>query len=132
MPVHEDAWPPHPHRTRRQPGHDAAQHAFPAIRFTPGSSGSIPNLFNETQWRVLAAHFGLSSRQRDVARLICAGCTYKAIALLSGISVNTVRMHIRDLFDKVHAHDRVSVVVRLVTTERALARRDAAAHSADR
>lgn len=81
---------------------------------------ALPRLFSDAQWQRLVAHFQLTPRQSDIARLICRGHTYKAIAMRTGISINTVRMHIRELFDKVRAHDRVSVVVRLITTERTL------------
>lgn len=75
-------------------------------------------LFSDAQWAGLRRTFGLTGRQLQMARLICEGCTYEGIAVRTGLSINTVRMHIRELFSRLDVHDRVSVVVRLVLAER--------------
>jgi len=77
-------------------------------------------LFSDVQWAVLREAFSITGRQLEMARLICEGHTYEGIAVRSGLSINTVRMHIRELFNRLDAHDRVSVVVRLVLANRIL------------
>lgn len=61
----------------------------------------------------------LSARQTEITRLICAGYCYKSIAVRVGISVNTVRMHVRALFGKLRVRDRLGVVLRVFAMERA-------------
>jgi DNA-binding CsgD family transcriptional regulator len=99
---------------------DAQQTRLGIIGKARVGDGRLPRLFSEAQWGRLTAHFGLTARQSEIARLICQAQTYDAIARRAGISINTVRMHIRNLFDKLDAHDRVSVVIRLITAERLL------------
>jgi LuxR family maltose regulon positive regulatory protein len=90
------------------------------VRRSASGDERLPRLFSESQWARLSVHFGLTVRQADIARLICQAHTYESMAARTGTSINTVRMHIRDLFEKLDAHDRVSVVVRLVAAERTL------------
>jgi DNA-binding CsgD family transcriptional regulator len=85
-----------------------------------GDQGWLPELFAADVWPRLGAHFGLTARQVDVARLMCRGLPNKQIATELGRSVNTVAMHQRMLFRRLAVHDRVGVVVRLVQAERAL------------
>jgi len=82
--------------------------------------GSSP--FSEKDWLLLAKTLDLSARQVEVAKLLCEGFTYGGMAARLNISVNTVRMHMRALFAKLGTRDQVGVVVRLVVTQRRLAR----------
>lgn len=109
--------------------------ARPALKSIPGNratallrsrlANGAPQraLFSEARWRQLVESLALTPRQGEIARLMCDGHTYKAIALRIGISVNTVRMHIRALFAKLAAHDRLSAVLQLITADRALSTR---------
>lgn len=82
----------------------------------------LPELFPAKRWRELVARLGLTPRQREVARLICRGVKKGAIAQELGISPETVRMHARELYQKLGVSDRVGVVVRLVLADRKLNR----------
>ena len=61
-------------------------------------SGSVPPRM-ET-----AAAFALSERERDVLRALVDGLAYKQIAARLGVSIDTVRTHIRALYKKLHVH----------------------------
>jgi len=78
----------------------------------------LPDLFTGRQWRTLAKSFGLSTRQMQIARLICQGLTSRELATALRIAPDTVRMHRRVLFEKLGVHDRVGIPVRLVLAER--------------
>jgi DNA-binding CsgD family transcriptional regulator len=88
--------------------------------FAVQSHSSLYAVLGRRRWQALSERLGLSRRQADVARLMADGHTYESIADEAGISVNTVRMHMRGLFKKLDAHDRVSVVVRLVAADQVL------------
>lgn len=96
-----------------------------------GHRPAVPEhaLFSDAEWDELSTAAHLTARQSEIARLLCDGHTYKSIALHVGISINTVRMHMRTLFAKLRAHDRVSALIELVTIQRALNPPGEAVHS---
>jgi len=96
-----------------------------AVNSSSGSHDAypLPELFTAGEWKVLAAQVGLSSRQVQVARLICRGLQKEGIAKAIGVSEFTIRMHANALYKRLRVHDRVGVVVRLVLLDRTLGRR---------
>ena len=78
------------------------------------NSRILPELFPRAHWDLLVVRFGLSERQRDIARLICRGHTNNEISRRLGISFDTARMHTRVLYSKLKVRCRVGVPVRLV------------------
>jgi len=53
-----------------------------------------PQLFSEAEWRDLAHRFGLSDRECQLCRAICAGKPLKAAARQMGLSISTVRTYL--------------------------------------
>ncbi len=56
----------------------------------------------------------LTDRELDVLRLVVDGQRNKEIAARLGISENTVKFHLRNILDKLHAQSRAEVVARAV------------------
>jgi DNA-binding NarL/FixJ family response regulator len=56
----------------------------------------------------------LTERELDVLRLVVAGLRNKEIAATLGISENTVKFHLRNMLDKLHAQSRAEAVARAV------------------
>ncbi len=54
----------------------------------------------------------LTDRELDVLRLVVDGLRNKEIAAELGISENTVKFHLRNILDKLHAQSRAEVVAR--------------------
>jgi DNA-binding NarL/FixJ family response regulator len=52
----------------------------------------------------------LSPREVDILRHLSAGHPYKHIAEKLGCSINTVRTHIKRVYDKLHSHNRTDAV----------------------
>lgn len=56
----------------------------------------------------------LTDRELDVLQLVVAGQRNKEIAATLGISENTVKFHLRNILDKLHAQSRAEAVARAV------------------
>jgi DNA-binding NarL/FixJ family response regulator len=54
----------------------------------------------------------LSNRELEILDLLAKGCRYKEIADALGISFDTVRSHLRNIYDKLHVHSRTEAVVK--------------------
>jgi DNA-binding CsgD family transcriptional regulator len=79
-----------------------------------------PDLFTDQEWASLGAALRLSPRQREVARWTCRGAKRDAIATYLRLSGNTVRTHMRKLFQHLHVPGRVELLIRIVQTHRSL------------
>ena len=54
----------------------------------------------------------LSGRQVRLLRLLCEGHQYKTAAATLGVTVNTVRFHVRNLYARLGVHSKCEAVVR--------------------
>ncbi len=54
----------------------------------------------------------LTERERSVLELLAKGFLYKEIASRLGLSIDTVRTHLRKIYDKLHVHSRTEAVLR--------------------
>ena len=57
---------------------------------------------------------GLSSRETEVLRLLAGGHSYKTAAAQLDVSLDTVRFHIRHIYDKLHVHSKSEAVLKAV------------------
>jgi DNA-binding NarL/FixJ family response regulator len=55
---------------------------------------------------------GLSPREREILEYLSEGAAYKEIANNVGLSIHTIRMHIRGIYRKLHVHSRGEVVAK--------------------
>jgi DNA-binding NarL/FixJ family response regulator len=53
----------------------------------------------------------LSRREREVLQALATGCRNKEISVQLGVSVGTVKTHLRHIFRKLHVADRTSAVL---------------------
>lgn len=60
----------------------------------------------------------LTSREQEVLDLLIEGKLYKEIAMTLGVSIDTVRSHIRKVYDKLHIHSRTEIIMRFGKKER--------------
>ncbi|MGG9960432.1 response regulator [Ferruginibacter sp. SUN106] len=54
----------------------------------------------------------LSKKETDILQLLVNGYSYKMIATEIGISIDTVRFHIKKIYDKLHVHSATEAVSR--------------------
>jgi DNA-binding CsgD family transcriptional regulator len=68
-------------------------------------------LRNAAAARRRARAFGLTPREVEIIRCVVAGCTNRAIAKRIGISENTVKSHLTNIFNKSGASNRVELAL---------------------
>ena len=64
---------------------------------TPSSHSSAPS-------ELIDSPDILSYREAEVLGALASGCRYKEVASKLGVSHNTIRSHVRRIFEKLHAH----------------------------
>ena len=84
-------------------------------------------LFSDKRWSELQARLDLTPRHAQVCRLVCRGFANKNIARELGVTLDTVRMHLREIFRRLGVGSRVMLVVTLVLADRDMS---AAEHTA--
>ena len=58
---------------------------------------------------------GLTGREREVLELLATGSLYKEIAARLGVTIDTVRTHLRNIYEKLHVHSRTEAVVKYLS-----------------
>ena len=58
---------------------------------------------------------GLTGREREVLALLATGSLYKEIAARLGVTIDTVRTHLRNIYEKLHVHSRTEAVVQYLS-----------------
>jgi DNA-binding NarL/FixJ family response regulator len=56
----------------------------------------------------------LSTRETQILQLLVQGYSYKMIAASVGISLDTVRFHIKKIYDKLHVHSATEAVSKAI------------------
>jgi DNA-binding NarL/FixJ family response regulator len=77
---------------------------------TPEIARRVVTLFQKTATPRTDEKHGLSPRELAVLGLLADGYSYTALAGQLGITVNTVRNHIRAIYEKLHVHSRSEAV----------------------
>ena len=57
---------------------------------------------------------GLSPREKDVLQCLVDGLSYKMIAEQLGIGFETVRSHIKRIYEKLHVHNNTEAVAKTI------------------
>lgn len=58
--------------------------------------------------------FDLSEREREILSCLVKGMSYKLIADACSISIDTVRGHIRNIYEKLHVHSKSEAVAKAI------------------
>jgi len=72
------------------------------------------SLLNEKQWRYIQRRYHISPRELEVAKLICKGFVNGDIADKLNVKPGTVKTHIKSVFGKTHARNKITLLLRFV------------------
>ena len=56
----------------------------------------------------------LSARELEILQLLAEGHSYKTAARALALSLDTIRFHIRNIYEKLHVHSRTEAVVKFL------------------
>src|SRR5882724_1992800 len=56
----------------------------------------------------------LSEREKEILTLLVKGTSYKAVASACFISIDTVKTHVRHIYEKLHVHSKSEAVVKAI------------------
>ena len=79
---------------------------------TGTASAALDPLLEADRDQRVPADLVFSKRELEVLRLLADGCANQDIALALIIGVNTVKMHLQHLYDKLDVHNRVQAIQR--------------------
>ena len=71
-------------------------------------------LLTENQWLYIQRHYRMSPRELQVARLVCQGFTNADVADKLNVKQGTIKTHLRSIFSKVRARNKISLLLRFV------------------
>jgi DNA-binding CsgD family transcriptional regulator len=72
-------------------------------------------LYNTKQWEYLKKCWHLTPREIQVAKLVCKGLDNNQISGKLGISYNTVRAHLVNIFGKVGVRGKAGLILGFVS-----------------
>jgi DNA-binding NarL/FixJ family response regulator len=56
----------------------------------------------------------LTPREKEILKELARGCLYKEIAVQLGIALDTVRKHVRSIYEKLHVRSRSEAIVKFL------------------
>jgi len=71
-------------------------------------------LLNENQWFFIRKRFRMSPRELEVARLVCRGLTNEEISQKLGISSETVKTHLRNVYRRIHVQRKLDMLLKFL------------------
>ena len=65
--------------------------------------------------KLKASFYALTPREQEILALLARGAMYKEISNSLGISLNTVRMHLKHIYEKLHVQSRTEAALKFVS-----------------
>ena len=93
----------------------AARSESPDPNFSPSDNNSTRVvLLNDQQWSYLQRRYRMTVREFEIARQVCQGFSNEEIAHELRISLGTVKTHIRNIYRKTWARNKIDMLLRFV------------------
>lgn len=73
-------------------------------------SPSIAYMVIASMQKLTVNHYNLTVREKEILTLLAKGNSYKLIASETNITIDTVRAHIKKIYEKLHVHSQTEAV----------------------
>jgi len=77
-------------------------------------------LLDPKQWLYVQRRYNLTSREREIAELICQGLQNGSIASYLRIRPGTVKTHTRNIYRKIRVKNKIAMLLEFVSASREL------------
>ena len=84
---------------------------------TPIIAKKVLEKFRKQSGPALKDSNNLSNRENEILECLVEGMSYKMIAAARNISIDTVRFHIRNIYDKLHVNSKSEAVVKAMRSK---------------
>jgi len=81
---------------------------------SPSIATKVLRMVQDTNGNLKNDSFNLSEREKEILSCLVKGMSYKLIADACFISVDTVRGHIRNIYEKLHVHSKSEAVAKAI------------------
>ena len=81
---------------------------------TASVASRVLRIFRSTMGSGKYEFIDLSVREKEILTLLVAGKSYKAIASICFISIDTVSTHVRHIYEKLHVHSKSEAVAKAI------------------
>jgi len=71
-------------------------------------------LLDEKHWLYIQSRYHMSPREVQIAQLVCQGLTNGDIARKLKVKIGTVKTHLRSIFGKAHARNKITMLLRFM------------------
>ncbi|MBN1795995.1 MAG: response regulator transcription factor [Sedimentisphaerales bacterium] len=68
-------------------------------------------LINEKQWLSIGRRYNMTTRELQVARLVCGGLSNEQISEKLSIRVGTVKAHVRNIYRRINVQNRIGILL---------------------
>ncbi len=81
---------------------------------TPTVATRVLQMFQKQTGPVIAEFINLSERESEVLKHLVTGASYKMIAASCYISIDTVKSHIKNIYEKLHVNSKSEAVAKAI------------------
>ena len=81
---------------------------------SPSVATKVLKMVSENSPAAKSNNFNLSEREKEVLSALVEGMSYKMIADTCFISLDTVRGHIKSIYEKLHVHSKGEAVAKAI------------------
>jgi DNA-binding NarL/FixJ family response regulator len=81
---------------------------------SPTVATKVLKIVAEKSTPVKSSDFNLSEREKEILAFLVEGMSYKMIADAGSISIDTVRSHIKSIYEKLHVHSKSEAVAKAI------------------
>src|SRR5437773_1957718 len=81
---------------------------------SPSVATKVLKIVTEKSTATKPTHFNLSEREKEILSSLVEGMSYKMIADTCFISLDTVRSHIKSIYEKLHVHSKGEAITKAI------------------